>query len=261
MRSTGFLNLFILGLMIFSCSSENGEDIIAELKFDCSQTDLSLTLQEQIDPTCSTSGSITVLAAKGASPYSYQLDDKTSQTSAVFEGLLAGTYEIIATDNNECVKVLIVTLSSDNGFSATTVATGCGTGDGKIEVTVVEAGTYMYALDNGAPQTSNIFEGLDVGNYAVAVTDDKGCVTTIPETVVGIGLSRDIMPIISANCALPSCHGGNQSPDFTTAANIAAFSNRILSRTTAGTMPPSSPLATTSVNLIKEWVDCGSANN
>ncbi|MEQ8241143.1 MAG: SprB repeat-containing protein [Cyclobacteriaceae bacterium] len=254
------VQLLFLTFMI-SCSSENGEDIIEDLKFDCSQSDLSLTVSQQKDPSCTESGSITVAASGGQTPYSYSLNDGASQSSATFDNLQIGSYDIVVTDANECTKTVSATLNSELGFTASFTVADCG--EGTIEVSTVPAGNYTYSLNGGASQESNIFDNLNAGNYEIVVTNDGGCTATLTNIEIKpeIRLSTQIVPIITSNCATPSCHGGSQSPNLSNNNNIIASANRIKARTTAGTMPPSGSLPQSEVDLIAGWVDCGADDN
>ncbi len=69
------------------------------------------------------------------------------------------------------------------------------------------------------------------------------------------------MPIIQANCATSSCHGGSQSPNMSTKENIINSSSRILARASAGTMPPSGKIPDADISKISCWVNDSTPNN
>lgn len=196
------------------------------------------------------STSITASASGGASPYNYNINNGSYQTSNVFSNVLAGTYTVNIKDSKGClvgksiaiadyVAPVVVPLDalatagsiSCNGGSTTVVVSATGgtapyTGTGsftvaagsykyfvtdakglKDSVTVVvseptavatsltsgtitatggstsitinaSGGTspYLYNINNGAYQASNVFSNLLAGTYAVNTKDNKGCI-------------------------------------------------------------------------------------
>jgi gliding motility-associated-like protein len=74
-----------------------------------------------------------------------------------------------------------------------------GDASGSITVTDVTGGTppYMYSLDGGDPQDSNVFEDLFAGTYSVAVVDANGCSYSSSYTIAdGQEFTIDIGPDI-----------------------------------------------------------------
>jgi len=87
-------------------------------------------------------------------------------------------------DANSCESASIVSItepSSALSFTETTSDILCyGESNGSIEITAI-GGTpaYEYSIDNGANyQSSNFFESLTAGNYAVIVKDVLDCSET-----------------------------------------------------------------------------------
>lgn len=81
-----------------------------------------------------------------------------------------------------------------------------------------------------------------------------------------ITYSEVIQPIISSNCALPTCHDGSNPsvPNWTLLENVQANALKIKERTDDRTMPPSSSgviLTAEQIGDIACWVDSGAPNN
>jgi hypothetical protein len=79
-----------------------------------------------------------------------------------------------------------------------------------------------------------------------------------------VSLSDDIQPIINANCAIPGCHSGNQSPNLSSAQGIIGNAARIRAVTQGGIMPPANSgrsLSDEQIQAIACWVDNGAPNN
>ncbi|MCV2485861.1 T9SS type A sorting domain-containing protein [Flavobacterium sp. SH_e] len=134
------------------------------------------------------SGSITVTATGGKAPYIYSINNSIYSSNNVFTALSAGQYNINVKDALGCIisSAALVTqpdlLVINNTISNNT---NVNSNDGKIIITP-SGGTapYLYSLKNGngsiliAPQTSNIFTDLSVGQYTIEVKDANGCITS-----------------------------------------------------------------------------------
>ncbi len=120
----------------------------------------------------------------GLSPYTYLWDDPAAQTTAIAQGLSAGTYTLQVTDNSGCITTASVTINEPTALvvtsSSTDVAAVPCTGTAQV---TASGGTPPYTyLWNSGQTTSSIF-GLCPGTYTATVTDANGCNSTISETV------------------------------------------------------------------------------
>ncbi len=141
-----------------------------------------------VDATCNgaSTGSITVTASGGSgSGYVYSKDNgATFQASNVFNGLLAGTYSVVAKDGDGCASsstsVTINQPTAVTGSTSSTDVTCNGGSNGSITVTGSGgSGTYTYSDDNGVTfQASSVFNGLIAGSYSIVVKDGSGCLST-----------------------------------------------------------------------------------
>lgn len=167
-------------------------------------------------------GSITATPTNGTAAYTYQVDANAPQASNVLTGLTAGVHSVTVRDANGCTSTNNITVPTANGIVAntTTTATTCAAAaNGSITVNVT-TGTapYQYTLDAGAPQASNIFNGVGSGPHSVTIRDAANCVAVVPVTVAA-------GPGISASAA-------------STAATCAAATNGTITMTvTVGTAP------------------------
>ena len=113
----------------------------------------------------------------------------TSALSATTEDLSdlgAGTYTVIATDENGCsISTTVVITEADEMIISETHSDYTGFGvscngatDGSIDVTVAGGtGNYTYVWSNGA--TTEDLSDLGAGTYTVVVTDENGCSVSI----------------------------------------------------------------------------------
>ena len=85
-----------------------------------SQPDAALAATtSKVDVLCygNSTGSATVSATNGTSPYTYKWDDALAQTTATATGPSAGPYNVTVTDNHSCTITKSVSVSQP----------GCGT--------------------------------------------------------------------------------------------------------------------------------------
>lgn len=81
----------------------------------------------------------------------------------------------------------------------------------------------------------------------------------------GVSFMGDIKPIIETNCLLSGCHGDNSAlPDWGDFSVFQANAQKVKTRTSNGTMPPSGSgrsLTEEQVQKIACWADNGALNN
>lgn len=125
----------------------------------------------------------------GTSPYTYSWNTTPVQTNPVATSLLAGTYVVTITDNNNCIDIASVTIgepSDSLSASITSVTDVLCNGDATGAASVlVNGGTTPYAYNwNSTPiQTTSTAASLLAGNYIVVVTDINNCTVSLPVTV------------------------------------------------------------------------------
>ena len=88
--------------------------------------------------------------------------------------------------------------------TTSTTSQSCGNTDGSIQVNSVSGGTapYQYSINGGAFQSSNAFNNLTAGSYAVYAMDASGCTQFLDTVVVDLlnGPQDGQANITSATC-------------------------------------------------------------
>ena len=137
---------------------------------------------------CQASGSATVSASGGATPYTYSIiagpSTAPAQSSNIFGSLAPGTYTVQVTDN--CNTSVTASVTVTGGYTvpspaATTQPTSCpNSSDGTLTIGVTGGlGPFSYSLVSpspvtAGPQANNVFTGLRAGNYTYQVSDSCG---------------------------------------------------------------------------------------
>ncbi|MCX6188441.1 MAG: T9SS type A sorting domain-containing protein [Bacteroidetes bacterium] len=156
----------------------------------------------------SSTGKITLTGINGTPPYKFSLNGGGYQISNQFSGLSAGYYTITVRDAaNICNNSIIVKVNNSNGpsLSLSKIDVSCASQNGKITaIGTGGAGILNYSIDGLNYQSSNVFSGLPVGQYAVYVKDSIGCTNTNTITVTDI-----VVPQVSATQSSEKCGNVN----------------------------------------------------
>ncbi|MES2575603.1 MAG: T9SS type B sorting domain-containing protein, partial [Bacteroidota bacterium] len=175
-------------------------------------------------PTCTDNdGVVTVSTTGGSGNYLYNIDAGTFGP-AVFNTVASGSHTIGVRDTTTLCEVYVpITLTAATpitGFAlATTPVTCNGGSDGTITATMATPApgvndnpVYMYSLNGGTPQASNIFTGLPAGNYTVDVVSERGCPATASIPVAEPGIITVPAPTVNQF----GCASGSNAMNFAT---------------------------------------------
>jgi hypothetical protein len=110
---------------------------------------------------------------------------------------------------------------------------------------------------------------VDPGNTN---TSNPGNPSNTPPSVAPTGnvcsadsvyFSNDILPLITSNCSMTTCHGGTRGPTLTNYSQIRSSRSDILEQITRGQMPiaPVGLLTTAQITMFNKWVGQGAKNN
>jgi len=248
-------------VVISGCAYNSLED-----KIDCTVSDLTAEVGIVLDADCGLdNGSITTIGTGGTSPYHFVLNSGPPQSDSKFENLPPSNYTIVIIDASGCTDTTSTVLNNKEGVSASVELSPAGCNDTKGSITVNAfngAEPYKYKLDGLQEQNERVFNDLAQGPYSILVSDANGCSFTLDETVLsGVSFIQSISPIIMTNCALSTCHGGTQFPDFRVFGNIQSNAKKIKENTQSRFMPLIGSLTQEEIDLIACWVDDGAPEN
>jgi len=167
------------------------------------------TIQNNVTCNGGSNGSITVTASGGTGTKQYSNDNGfTYQSSNIFSGLTAGTYQVVVKDDNNCTKTSSVTITEPSliTFSCSNIDILCyNDSNGSITVTASGGtGTLQYSKNNGSTyQLSNIFSGLTANTYQIVVKDANNCITTVQDVTLTQPVSAISSSVIYTDYVCP----------------------------------------------------------
>jgi gliding motility-associated-like protein len=214
----------------------DANNCIASGTFTITQPTPVAILSNTVNLTCfgNNSGTILLDGTGGTPGYQYSINNgSTYQTSQIFFGLSAGTYNIVVQDIAGCTAStsLVLTQPTPLTSSYTPQAVSCfGVCDGEIMV-FPSGGTspYTFSVDNGVTILADpLITGLCAGTYSLQVIDDNGCgilSNTIINTPSVVTASNVVVP---STCDLPNgtitTTAGGGSPGYTYSIDNTNFS-------------------------------------
>ncbi|OHT43171.1 choice-of-anchor L domain-containing protein [Flavobacterium tructae] len=157
-----------------------------------SQTNIVITetAASHVDVKCKggATGSATVTASGGSTPYTYSWNTTPVQTSATASNLAAGTYTVTATDSKGCTGTKQIIITEPTAvLTATTSQTNAACNAGTTgSATVTPAGgtaPYTYSWNTTPVQTSATASNLAAGTYTVTIKDANLCTITKTFTI------------------------------------------------------------------------------
>ncbi|MGB5977616.1 MAG: gliding motility-associated C-terminal domain-containing protein, partial [Cyclobacteriaceae bacterium] len=166
----------------------------------------------QISACGASDGAVEISVSGGSGVFSYEWTADNGFTSADqnISGLAAGTYSLSVRDNmTGCEASYSVSLADPNGISITednlTDASGCGTADGEIAVTVNGGSgdfTFAWTGPGGFMSSDEDLTNLSGGTYDLIVTDNNGGCTASYSAAIAdptnFTITEDAVTAISA---------------------------------------------------------------
>ena len=172
---------------------------------NCSGNSIKITINVNPAPTPAIAEGVICVDATGTTLQTYTFDTNLSTTNYTFEwyynaalipGAVGSSYEatkdgnysVIATNSlTGCVsKEAFATIIANNpAISLDTVVTDAFTQDATIIATVNGGtGPFLYQIDGGVFQSSNVFFGLSSGTHTINVKDAEGCTNLTNQTKI-----------------------------------------------------------------------------
>ena len=200
-----------------------------------------------------TTGTITVTASGGTTPYQYsRTNGNTYQGGNLFTGLAIGNNQMVVQDANGCVTgVSVVSITQPAVITVTSVThvnvSGCN-GNSNGSITVIASGgtpSLNYSKDGGVSyQSQNIFSSLSSATYGVKVRDANGClsatnnqvVTQPPLLVISSTTNTDVYPCNGSDNGLITIFtsGGTGLKTYSNNSGVTYQTSSTFSSLTAG---------------------------
>jgi len=108
----------------------------------------------------------------------------TNQTSPEIEITEIGTYSVTVTSEYNCQTTSVFNVIESESATIELAETVDFSDPNNITITITGIGNYLYILDDGLPQESNVFENVALGYHTVTIIDLNGCAEVTKEVVV-----------------------------------------------------------------------------
>ncbi len=176
-----------------------GENQLWEFAKDCSAPTLEIITQTDVDCFGESTGSISLNAIGGISPYTF--DWSNGETTQDLYNIPVGDYTVTVTGSLGGTKTLgPIFVNGPSAPLETEIENITGAGcifGGNVEVST-SGGTYSYNYLWSNGETGSFVNDLPAGNYSVTTTDINGCT----HELTGIVIEPPVIP--TAQAAAPS---------------------------------------------------------
>ncbi len=185
-------------------------------------SELSLSTQS-VDAACfgTNTGNAIAIATGGTAPYQFQWDAAAGNASTdLAENLGTGSYTVVVTDLNGCQATASATIAQPTELTLATNGQNlsCSNTQDGSAAAVANGGTPAYSfLWNNGNMTATA-SNLDIGTYAVTVSDQNGCTAvdsinlTAPDPILVSIVATDANCFGANNGAAISSHTGGTAP-------------------------------------------------
>ncbi len=192
-----------------------------------------------IQPTCTTSGSITVTPPAGTG-FTYSINGVNYQSSVTFNNVAPGTYPVTVKNAAGCISApTSQTINTAPAVPVNPVLAAiqptCAVPSGSITVTSPSTGV-TYSVDGFTYQASATFSNLAPGTYTITVKNTSGCTASATKVINAVPTApaaptvTNVQPTCtvatgSITVTVPTGNGLTYSIDGTTYQNATTFSN------------------------------------
>ncbi len=108
----------------------------------------------------------------------------TNVTSSEIEIFEAGTYSVTITNEDGCENTSTFNVTESNSATIDVVETIDFSDPNNITVTVNGIGNYLYQLNDGPFQSSNVFQNVPIGYNTITIIDQNGCAQVTREVLI-----------------------------------------------------------------------------
>jgi len=117
----------------------------------------------------------------------------TGETTPEIEITETGTYSVTVTTEFGCESSEVFGVSESEAATIESTEIVDFSDPNNITITISGIGDYLYQLDDGEPQESNVFENVAMGYHTVTIIDVNGCAEVTKEVLV-IDIPKHMTP-------------------------------------------------------------------
>ncbi|MBV7268504.1 T9SS type B sorting domain-containing protein [Winogradskyella luteola] len=117
----------------------------------------------------------------------------TGETTSEIEITEIGTYWVSVTTEFGCENTRVFTVSESEAATIESTEVVDFSDPNNITITISGIGNYLYQLDDGEPQESNVFENVAMGYHTITIIDLNGC-SQVTRDVLVIDIPKHMTP-------------------------------------------------------------------
>ncbi len=117
----------------------------------------------------------------------------TGETTSEIEITEIGTYWVSVTTEFGCESTRVFTVSESEAATIESTEVVDFSDPNNITITISGIGNYLYQLDDGEPQESNVFENVAMGYHTITIIDLNGC-SQVTRDVLVIDIPKHMTP-------------------------------------------------------------------
>lgn len=138
------------------------------------------------DPCQADGTQLSIEAAGGTPPYTYELEGFGTQADSVFSGVPGGNYTLMVMDEDGCSDSAVIEVPESTplpALSPTVEPVSCANEGGAVTVNLGNTDGLQFSLDGTVFSDSPVFEEVAAGDYTLVVRNEAGCTAGLPITV------------------------------------------------------------------------------
>lgn len=168
----------------------------------------SIAVQKNVDCFGNQNGAVEILPIGGTAPYFFSLDGSLADTLPAFDGLAAGSYTVVVTDDSACQTPVPISITEpallDISIQDQRHVDCFGNSTGAVAMQATGGiFPYQFSIDSSLFTPNQMFDSLTQGNYLIQVIDDSSCLSSIQVIISepdALGLTIDEQVNVA-------CHG------------------------------------------------------
>lgn len=208
-NTTGVFNNLFAGVYPIKITSSGGCSFDTTVTVQFIDT-LTATIQVTNSP-CNQNQGIIKLNYTSTISHLFNINNGVFQNSGIFNNLASGFYSITAKDSFNCKSQFYTTVNNilpNLNVLAITKPSICTANNGSINIQDLNSNPLQFAINNGTPQGTGVFNNLQPGTYKVSLMPSTGCSFDTNLIINNVG-ALEKPSFANKSITAPTCYNTN----------------------------------------------------